>query len=476
MNVTGNLLLIEKDIIFTGFCEKPEILDIATATDADELSTPATLHRVVPEECTHGIPTSSNTADAQSVEELNQVILNNSETSDANVVEDLNRVTVVNPSISDADVIEELDRVIPTNSNTTDANADDGSSAILDALFPTWREYKDDPEAGAEAIRLFFRNAHAPRPESSPGSIPTTNESCTSLTSVPEPQDPEMETAATGDTVNRENNLGSTSNVNRTKRKKTKKKSKGKNPETTTTVQRPETSGNTVAPSSTQPLEGESWTVVARRGGLKPTKKVLERASILRDESLKKAAVSFLSAPASLFNSSGQQRRNPATEPKNFAEQNSGLRQIYISGKQVIGFGENRKGKLPYSVLRKQLSELGIYSNTIKDIQYCGQVIQLTVREAAVVPIQQIVAKYEGAIALEPDFDPATNNGLVRQTNVEETKARFISRCVYQSVNSKYTNIRKFYIDLLTERYPEALAQDTPMSGNVEQAVGLNNE
>jgi hypothetical protein len=411
------------------------------------------------------------------VEELNQVILNNSEISDANVVEDLNRVTVVNPSISDAHVIEELDRVIPTISNTTDANADDGSSAILDALFPTWREYKDDPEAGAEAIRLFFRNAHAPRPESSPGLIPTTNESCTSLTSVPEPQDTEMETAvAIGDTVNRENNLGSTNNVNRTKRKKTKKKSKGKNPETTTTVQQPETSGNTVAPSSTQPLEGESWTVVARRGGLKPTKRVLERASILRDESLKKAAISFLSAPASLSNSSGQQRRNPATEPKNFAEQNSGLRQIYISGKQVIGFGENRKGRLPYSVLRKQLSELGIYSNTIKDIQYCGQVIQLTVREAAVVPIQQIVAKYEGAIALEPDFDPATNNGLVRQTNMEETKTRFISRCVYQSVNSKYTNIRKFYIDLLTEKYPEALAQDTPMSGNVEQAVGLNNE
>jgi hypothetical protein len=216
------------------------------------------------------------------------------------------------------------------------------------------------------------------------------------------------------------------------------------------------------------------WTTVVS----KRQKKVATVVSMI-NPLLREKAAAFLSNPVATS-------KIPSTKAKNNAEEECGLRQIYISGKQVLRLGGNHKQKLPYSVLRKQLGALGIYPKSIKDIQYIGNTIELTVRASACWSIEQVIMKYEGAIKLEKDFDPSKDNGSISKENGsvpgaktskldDLAKARFISRCKYLKQNAKYIDIRNFYGKILAgiESEPQSDGQDSTIQINKE-ALGLN--
>jgi len=197
------------------------------------------------------------------------------------------------------------------------------------------------------------------------------------------------------------------------------------------------------------PKPKETWTTVVRKG---LNKKAMAAINSVAPQLQAKAAA-FLKGPA---NSLLKATPN-LPKPRNKAEEESKLHQIYISGKQVVGFGPTRKGKLPYSVLRKQLDELGIQSNKVKNIQYIGQVIELTVQASAAFPIMNVIKKYKGAITLEENYDPLK----VAETSQKsiDRRDRFIASCRYYSQHSKHADIRKFYT-----RFIETLPGVAPLA------------
>jgi hypothetical protein len=152
--------------------------------------------------------------------------------------------------------------------------------------------------------------------------------------------------------------------------------------------------------------------------------------------------------------------------PKSDAEEVCQFRNIFIAGKQVVGFGPEHKDRLSYGVLRQQLRAIGIDTKYVKDIQYCGQVIQLTVRATAAFAITNKLMKLAPAVLVKEDFNPATMSGLSKQISEDAASARFKSRCEYLATNARSVEIRRYY-SLLLESFETTNTQQ-PESKNMD--------
>ena len=209
--------------------------------------------------------------------------------------------------------------------------------------------------------------------------------------------------------------------------------------------------------------ETENWTKVTKQGK-KRAPATVDPAMTVEDR-LK----AFLNTPPP------QKPKGKSTKkekPRNTAEQATKLRNLYVKcDKQLTGFGKDKQGNLPLSAIRNQFEILGVLSKSLKNIQYVGDNIELTVSETALLPVKKILSKY-------------SKSGLtVSRTLIESEQAtmdRLRLSCETLAKTAKFIDVRSFFEERskeltappkeVTAEEPAAMDED-PGTGEEPQAT-----
>jgi hypothetical protein len=173
----------------------------------------------------------------------------------------------------------------------------------------------------------------------------------------------------------------------------------------------------------------ENWTKVA-----KPKRKSRAPTTVDPAMTVEERLKAFLNTPPP------QKPKGKSTKkdkPRNTAEEATKLRNLYVKcEKQLTGFGKDKQGNLPLSAIRNQFEILGVLSKSLKNIQYVGDNIELTVSETALLPVTKVLSKY-------------SNSGLtISRTLIESEQAtmdRLRLSCETLAKTAKFIDVRSFF-------------------------------